>query len=109
MEKQLKKGILELCVLSIINKQDIYGYKIVSKISQYFQINEKSVYPILYRLTKDELISSYVGHSNEGPPRKYYSITENGKFDLNEKQSKFYSFITNVTKLLEEQKWKMIT
>jgi len=78
MNTQFKKGILDLCVLSILNEDDCYGYDIVNKILKYMEISEGSIYPLLRRLKKDHLVTSYLKESIEGPPRKYYKLTEEG-------------------------------
>ncbi|MBM7632944.1 PadR family transcriptional regulator [Geomicrobium sediminis] len=79
MNAQWKKGILELCVLLLISNKDRYGYELVEEISKKFTISEGGLYPLLRRMTKDELFSTYLAESKEGPPRKYYAITEKGE------------------------------
>lgn len=76
MNVQFKKGVLELCVLVLLDKQDRYGYELVQKISDQIEISEGSVYPLLRRLTKEEYFTTYLQESTEGPPRKYYTLTE---------------------------------
>ena len=78
MNSQLKRGVLELCVLSIVKNADCYGYELVNKISDFMHITEGTVYPLLKRLKDNKQIQSYIVESNEGPARKYYKITENG-------------------------------
>lgn len=79
MNAQFKKGILELCVLSLIRRRDYYGYELVDEISQKFEISEGSIYPILRRLTDEKYFETYLQESTSGPPRKYYRITTRGK------------------------------
>ena len=76
---QFKKGVLELCVLVLLYKQDHYGYELVQKISEKISISEGSVYPLLRRLTKEGYFTTYLQESTEGPPRKYYQLTERGR------------------------------
>lgn len=78
---QMKKGILPLVVLLIISKQDSYGYQISSEIEKTlgFEIADGTIYPILMRLCKDELIEPYWVQKDSGMPRKYYKITEIGR------------------------------
>lgn len=80
-DTQLLKGILEGCVLSIISKGETYGYEIFSKLLDYGFKNliEGTLYPVLTRLEKKELICCRVGKSPFGPKRKYFSITDDGK------------------------------
>lgn len=78
---QMKKGILPLVVLLIISKQDSYGYQISSEIEKTlgFEVADGTIYPILMRLCKDELIEPYWVQKDSGMPRKYYRITEIGR------------------------------
>ncbi len=79
MNTQFRKGVIEMCVLALIAKGDMYGYEIVQKIASYMEINEGTVYPILRRLTKEEYFVTYLKESTIGPARKYYHITEKGQ------------------------------
>ena len=78
---QMKKGILPLVVFLIISKQDSYGYQISSEIEKTlgFEVADGTIYPILMRLCKDELIEPYWVQKDSGMPRKYYKITEIGR------------------------------
>ncbi|MEG2789001.1 MAG: PadR family transcriptional regulator [Romboutsia sp.] len=82
MNTQFKKGVLEICVLALIAKKDMYGYEIVQNISKVIEVNEGTIYPLLRRLTKDEYFETYILESNEGPARKYYKITQLGRENL---------------------------
>ena len=79
MNIQFKKGVLNLCVLVLFDKQDRYGYELVQKISDQISISEGSVYPLLRRLTKEGYFTTYLQESTEGPPRKYYKLTDTGR------------------------------
>ena len=79
MDAQIKKGAVEMCVLHILNNGDSYGYDVTEKISKYIDVNEGTVYPVLRRLYDFDFVESYLKESNDGPPRKYYKITESGK------------------------------
>ena len=78
MVTQFKKGVLELCVLSLISKKDCYGYEIVDLISRGIELSEGTIYPLLRRLTKEEYCTTYLKETSEGPPRKYNKNTEKG-------------------------------
>ena len=78
MDAQLKKGFLEICVLSAIEKQESYGYKIISDLAPYVFISESTLYPILRRLEQSGAISSRSMEYN-GRLRRYFSITQIGK------------------------------
>lgn len=82
MGAQLKKGVLEMVVLSKIDYMDSYGYDIYQEISKNMAISESTIYPILRKLTNDGLCETYLKESKEGPPRKYFRITREGKRHL---------------------------
>ncbi|WP_394121955.1 PadR family transcriptional regulator [Planococcus donghaensis] len=102
MNIQFKKGALNLCVLVLLEKQDRYGYELVQKISNRISISEGAVYPLLRRLTKEGYFNTYLQESSEGPPRKYYSLTELGRTYLQEQLDEWKSFTDGVNKLIEE-------
>lgn len=83
MDIQLKKGLLEVCVLTVLKKEDSYGYKIVKDISSYIEISESTLYPILRRLEGNECLEIYTVEHN-GRLRKYYKITDKGKTVITE-------------------------
>lgn len=77
MDIQLKRGMLEVCVLAAIKAEDSYGYKIIKDMKPYVEISESTLYPILKRLEAAELLTvRSVEHS--GRLRKYYHITDAG-------------------------------
>lgn len=94
MDSQLKKGLLEYCVLSYLNRNDSYGYQIVKNISILIPITESTLYPILRRLETSGKVETYSKEHN-GRLRKYYRITEFG-FDSIE------TFLEEDWKMLEE-------
>lgn len=102
MNVQFKKGVLELCVLVLLNKQDRYGYELVQKISDRIEISEGTVYPLLRRLTKEEYFTTYLKESSEGPSRKYYSLTDKGREYLETLMTEWNEFSTGVNLLIEE-------
>ena len=79
--KQLRKGILELAILKCLYHESHYGYSLVRTLSEEGDISltEGTIYPILSRLFKEGLIRSEWVESSQGPPRKYYSLTDEGK------------------------------
>ncbi|MCL2522457.1 MAG: PadR family transcriptional regulator [Erysipelotrichales bacterium] len=78
MDIQLKKGLLEVCVLKAISQEDSYGYKIIQDISKIIEISESTLYPILKRLESDGYLTTFNVEYNSRL-RKYYHITVNGK------------------------------
>lgn len=103
MNTQFRKGVLEICVLALISKRDMYGYEIVQNISQVINVNEGTIYPILRRLTKDELFETYILESSEGPARKYYKITTNGNIYLNKMINEWNDFVSAVSLILNNE------
>lgn len=99
---QFKKGVLELCVLVLLYKQDRYGYELVQKISEKISISEGSVYPLLRRLTKEGYFTTYLQESTEGPPRKYYQLTERGREFLQHLLEEWEAFTKGVNELIKE-------
>ena len=83
MDAQLKKGLLEICVLSTIEKGESYGYKIISDLAPCVSISESTLYPILRRLEQGGAVQSRSVEFN-GRLRRYFSITEIGKERINE-------------------------
>jgi PadR family transcriptional regulator PadR len=78
---QLRKGMLELCILNAIKNTSLYGYDIVRKLRDIpsLVISEGTIYPILSRLKREGFVRTTIKESSEGPPRKYYELTEKGK------------------------------
>lgn len=99
---QFKKGVLELCVLVLVDKQDRYGYELVQKISKQIEISEGSVYPLLRRLTKEEYFTTYLQESSEGPSRKYYKLTDKGRAYLYQLIDEWNEFSRGVNQLIKE-------
>ena len=85
MDVQLKRGLLEVCVLAAIKDEESYGYRIIKDISPYIEISESTLYPILRRLEEAELLTVR-GAEHNGRLRKYYSITEKGLLRIEEFQ-----------------------
>lgn len=102
MNVQFKKGVLELCVLLLISKKDQYGYELAQNISNKIEVAEGTLYPLLRRLTKEEYVTTYLAESTEGPPRKYYSITQKGLIYMNELVLEWKQFSTAVSQFIEE-------
>ena len=78
MDIQLKRGLLDVCVLAAIKDEDSYGYQIIKDMKPYVEISESTLYPILRRLETAELLTVRSAEHN-GRLRKYYHITELGR------------------------------
>ena len=80
IKSQMRKGFLEYCILLIINKKATYAPDIIKELKEAnLIVVEGTLYPLLTRLKNDNLLSYQWVESNQGPPRKYYEITELGK------------------------------
>lgn len=101
MNSQLKRGTLELCVLSTLDGGDCYGYELVNKISQCMHVTEGTIYPLMKRLKESDTIDSYIVESSEGPPRKYYKLTDTGKEELERLKNEWFEFVDSVNNLLK--------
>ena len=83
MDAQLKRGFLEICVLSVLQKEDSYGYKIIKDLSNFIEMSESTLYPILKRLEINNCLTVYsIEHNSR--LRKYYKITPLGNQKIDE-------------------------
>jgi len=82
--KQVRKGIIEYCILATLENDELYGYALVKTITSLpgLHVAEGTIYPLLSRLKKQNLLTSRLQESHEGPARKYYVLTTNGKEQL---------------------------
>lgn len=102
MSVQFKKGVLEMCVLALLAKSDFYSYEIVKILEKYIQTADGSLYPLLRRLTKEGYLTTYLVESNEGPARKYFKATNEGKVRAKELTEEWSAFSKNVNDFLKE-------
>lgn len=102
MNTQFKKGVLELCVLTLLKKKDAYGYDLAEKMAQSIEIAEGTLYPLLRKLKLDGLCETYLSERSAGPPRKYYKLTEKGKETQARLKQEWIDFTNNVYSLMEE-------
>ena len=103
MDIQLKRGLLDVCVLAAIKQEDSYGYKINKDMKPYVELSESTLYPILRRLEAAQLLSVHSAEHN-GRLRKYYHITEQGQKRLEDFKAEWneivsiYEFVTREDK-----------
>lgn len=90
-----------MCVLSLLQDGDRYGYDVACELSKTMEISDGSVYPVLRRLKDDGYVTSYLEEASGGPPRKYYVITETGSDYMNTLQSEWKQLTGNINKLLD--------
>jgi PadR family transcriptional regulator, regulatory protein PadR len=101
MNSQYKKGVLELCVLSLLHKQDCYGYDVSEYLSKHIEIADGTVYPILRKLKSDGFVTTYLSEESGGPPRKYYSLTKTGQEEYVSQKEEWLKFVRTIGNLLE--------
>lgn len=104
MNIQYKKGVIELCILSALNKADMYGYELSTYISKEIDISDGTVYPILRKLKSEGYVTTYISEFSGGPPRKYYSITEMGKSKYKLEAKEWLDFSEIIKKMLGGEK-----
>lgn len=99
---QMRKGVLEFCILSIIRRQEVYPSEIIEKMKEAgLGILEGTLYPLLTRLKNAELLSYRWEESNSGPPRKYFSLTEKGEKFYNDLEATWQQLSSAVNQLTQ--------
>jgi Predicted transcriptional regulators len=100
---QLLKGVLEGCVLLIVREDEVYGYEMVQKLKTYgfTEIVAGTVYPLLQKLEKQGYLSSVMKYSPDGPDRKYYRITLQGRIYCKDFVEQWSRLTTNVDHLIK--------
>ena len=101
IEIQLKKGVLGLCVLSLLNRVDNYAYEIASRLSDAIDMGEGTIYPLMRRMQTDGLVETYLVESTAGPPRKYYRLTDQGRSALEGQTTDWRTFTAAVDAVLD--------
>ncbi len=99
---QMLKGIIDGCLLAIIKDTEVYGYEMAEKLESYgfHSFSEGTIYPLLLRMQKEELVRSTLKKSTAGPRRKYYSLTPKGELELNKFIERWNNLQSNVNKVL---------
>ena len=94
---QMRKGVLEYCILSVLAQGDAYASDIIAKLKEvHLIVVEGTLYPLLTRLKNDGLLAYRWEESVQGPPRKYYKLTEDGDKFLNELHLVWQELVANV-------------
>jgi transcriptional regulator len=105
MDRELKRGTLEMVILKLISEQDMYGYQLSATMAERsdkrFQIEEGTLYPILYRMEAAGYIQARWETPERGAPRKYYHLTQAGTRQLQRMIEEWQSFTTIVLHLLQ--------
>ena len=99
-QAQMRKGILEYCILLMIAREDCYVQDIINKLkASKMLVVEVTLYPLMTRLKNTGLLSYRWQESTQGPPRKYYSITEQGRVFLQELEASWTELTTAIETL----------
>jgi PadR family transcriptional regulator PadR len=101
IEIQLKKGVLTLCVLALLNRQDSYAYEIASTLSDAIDMGEGTIYPLMRRMQSDGQVETYLVESPSGPSRKYYRLTDAGRRALDAQTTEWRAFTRAVESVLD--------
>jgi PadR family transcriptional regulator, regulatory protein PadR len=99
---QLRRGTVEYCVLALLRDRERYGFELVRELAGVDGLvtSEGTIYPLLTRLRKDELVSTFWRESDSGPPRRYYRLTEAGRLALAEFTKEWKRFSHSVDAIL---------
>jgi PadR family transcriptional regulator PadR len=102
---QMRKGVLEYCILSILHNEDAYTSEILDQLKEAkLLVVEGTVYPLLTRLKNAGLLNYRWEESTSGPPRKYYGLTENGKIFLEELNTTWADLVAAVDLVTKKNK-----
>jgi PadR family transcriptional regulator PadR len=100
IKAQMRKGILEYCILSILSEGDAYASAIINELKESEMIVvEGTLYPLLTRQKNQELLSYRWEESTQGPPRKYYSITDKGRAVLKELDNAWADLVSTIERI----------
>lgn len=102
---QMLKGILEGCLLAIIKEGEVYGYELAEKLGEYGfdSLSEGTIYPLLIRMQKENLVITTLKKSTAGPSRKYYSLSEKGESELGVFIDRWNKLSSNVNKIVKNK------
>ena len=104
LQVQLKKGVLELCVLALLSRQDSYAYELASVLAADVGMGEGTIYPLMRRLQVDGLVKTYLVESASGPPRKYYKLTPAGRTAFTKQRTEWHEFVSSINRALGDSR-----
>ena len=104
INKELMKGSTSILILSLLEKEDMYGYQITHELKKLsenvFELKEGTLYPMLHSLENEKAIESYWIDADNGKRRKYYRITKTGKTLLEDKKSEWETYTRAINSVL---------
>lgn len=100
-QTQLRKGMLDIVILNLLSHGACHGYEMVQRMRRIegLEIREGNVYPILARLEQEGLVESYTQASTDGPPRKYFKLTDTGSATLSDMNEHWRQMIGSIEKV----------
>jgi PadR family transcriptional regulator, regulatory protein PadR len=103
---QLRRGALELCVLSLLGEQELYGFELVRRLSEVdgMVTTEGTIYPLLSRLRREGWVTTSWQESESGPPRRYYALSKDGERALAAAREEWSRFRDAVDTLLQGER-----
>ena len=101
---QLKRGVLELCVLALLAQEDNYAYEIAARLGDAIDMGEGTIYPLMRRMQTEGLVETYLVESPAGPSPKYYRLTEPGRQALATQRDAWTTFAAAVDLILGARK-----
>lgn len=108
IERELKRGSLELIVLHLLDPGESYGYEIVTKLTTQSNgalgVTDGTLYPVLYRLERGGFVAVRWETPDRGVPRKYYRLTDEGREELGRLKAEWNAFANAMAKLLEQER-----
>lgn len=102
IEIQLKKGVLTLCVLALLNRRESYAYEIAATLSDAIDMGEGTIYPLMRRMQSEGQVETYLVESPSGPSRKYYRLTAGGRQALETQTREWRAFVQAVEGVMSD-------
>jgi len=103
-EVQLKRGVLELCVLAHLAAADNYAYEIATFLAREIGMGEGTIYPLMRRMQTDGLLDDYLVDSPTGPPRRYYRLTRAGRARLVAQRETWDGFSRAIDRIVKDSR-----
>ena len=103
-EVQLKRGVLELCVLAHLAAADNYAYEIATFLAREIGMGEGTIYPLVRRMQAEGLIDDYLVDSPSGPPRRYYRLTRAGRARLAQQRATWDEFSRAIDRVVRSSR-----
>jgi PadR family transcriptional regulator, regulatory protein PadR len=106
MDRELRRGTLEMVLLHVLSERSMYGYEITSELRErsggLFELKEGTLYPVLYRLEAAGQLSTEWQTQDRGVPRKYYGITDAGRAEMHRQVEQWRGFVAVVSSLVND-------